>query len=73
MQVLSSPPSSSTAYLSLEDSSINDNLSFGLGGGSSGLVEMDDLPNGRADLLPLALVPPSETATHALGSDSEAE
>jgi len=42
------------------------------GDGSCGLAEPTDLANGQAALRPLALVPPGDTATHALGPDSEA-
>jgi len=43
------------------------------GDGSCQLFEdNDDLPRGRADLLPLAVNPPGATATHALGPNSDA-
>jgi predicted outer membrane repeat protein len=35
-------------------------------------ADNDDLPRGRADLLPLAANPPGATATHALGPSSQA-
>ncbi len=39
---------------------------------SCGLTQPTDQPAGIADLLPLALYPPGQTASHALGAESQA-